>query len=164
MSAWLLGKPDIRLVAQADSLYGDGLWDLDDLCAMLHAENVASVNARYPEGERAVAYRMTYQPVARGDDPHTFKVLALVAIHCYQYQSCEHRGWADSEARRLTDDLERRLVAALPPDMRPRPDSFGGLDFTTIPGYDDAPWALFSGGTCGAQFVVMLPGLGLVAA
>jgi hypothetical protein len=47
----------------------------------------------------------------------------LNAVHCYEYQACEHPGWETSEAHAFCKALERRLISKLP-------------------GYNDGPWAI----------------------
>jgi hypothetical protein len=99
---------------------------LDDVGRMLLAECLTSVRYRYPDCSpeelpgpcptpRAGEYRHRYAariPTA---------VEALKLIDCYEYQSCEHPGWKDSEAKRFCDAARRNLVSLLP-------------------GYDTAPW------------------------
>ena len=84
---------------------------------MLVDENAASVNYRYDEDD---AYIYAYQ-----QPQHTTwtDVEILKALDCYQYQSCEHPAWRDSQAHAFCRALEGRLIQALP-------------------GYDDAPWAI----------------------
>lgn len=48
-------------------------------------------------------------------------IAVIKAVHCYQYQACEHDAWQDSLARALTDALAASLVYR-------------------IPGYSEAPW------------------------
>lgn len=48
-------------------------------------------------------------------------VEALKLINCYEYQSCEHPEWEDSEAYLFCESLKSSMIGMLP-------------------GYDDAPW------------------------
>lgn len=48
-------------------------------------------------------------------------VEALKALDCYEYQACEHPGWATSKAFDFIEALRSRLIG-------------------TLPGYDKAPW------------------------
>lgn len=47
----------------------------------------------------------------------------LKAISCLEYQSCEHPGWDESEAKAFCDALREQMINALP-------------------GYDDAAWGI----------------------
>lgn len=157
MSAFLVSDDHIRLIAQAQAVYGDSVEDLDELCTMLYRENVNSINARYPgrwndDGSFVEPYPIEYHPVFGGEDPANFKAIALKQIHCYQYQSCEHSAWRESEAKRLTDELEAAILATITkrlPRLRYcdgdcRVDHPAGYrycpDFFELPGYERAPW------------------------
>lgn len=59
-------------------------------------------------------------PLTRARCPEVVEALKL--IECLEYQSCEHDGWNDSEARRFCDALRGQLISALP-------------------GYADAEWS-----------------------
>jgi hypothetical protein len=50
-------------------------------------------------------------------------VVALKALTCYEYQSCEHPEWNASPVKRFCDELRSWLMQALP-------------------GYDAAPWEI----------------------
>ena len=50
-------------------------------------------------------------------------VAVLKAIDCYEYQSCEHPEWEESEAFAFCDSLRRSLIGSLP-------------------GYDQAAWSI----------------------
>ncbi|GHJ45862.1 hypothetical protein Cs7R123_32040 [Catellatospora sp. TT07R-123] len=85
--------------------------------AMLLATNRDSVNHRYDETEIEPPYLFTRVP---GDpDP----VVVLKAVDCYEYQSCEHPGWRDSQAREFCDALR-------------------ALAISRLPGYRRAPWLI----------------------
>lgn len=104
-----------------------------DLGQMLWNENILSVTHRYPDCKDAdgtVKYDRLpgvtnevylYQhPLAQGwgrIDP----VAVLKACSCYEYQSCEHKGWEDSDAHNVIESI--RSVA-----------------ISSLPGYEDAEW------------------------
>lgn len=92
-----------------------GRWHPSDLGQLLHNENVASVNYRYDESTTPDSYEFdaTVKPMTG--------IEALKAISCYEYQSCEHPGWADSRAKELCERLTSAIIGCLP-------------------GYDTAPW------------------------
>lgn len=115
------GNPTRR----ADYLAADMLGD------MLIMENLASIHARYVDticNSKAVPgpiehyWETPYTHDRRGNRRLTV-VEALKAIRCYEYQSCEHPGWKDSDAASFCDSMTRQLIACLP-------------------GYEDAPWEL----------------------
>lgn len=116
MSAYLVPRHHIdRLVAtitRRDGLHG---WHVgreftfcrdktpDEIGRILWLENVESLKARYPNDgsgqrpgcgetdEEVAAY--TYRESHALTPPEAVK-----AAHCLDYQSCEHDGWAESEA------------------------------------------------------------------
>lgn len=81
----------------------------DDIGQMLLDENAASVNYLYNRTDCVGAY--TYRPPQHTDwsSPEL-----LNALRGYQYQSCEHPGWAHSQAKAFCDALQQRLVYTLP--------------------------------------------------
>jgi len=139
MSAFFVSKDDIDLLVsairqfQAPVRMGDRFVTPDaadprELGQMLWSENVKSLRARYPdsnpeyEAERrdqdrdVAAYKFQEYPGV--------KPAAIAAIaDCYEYQTCEHAGWAQSDAYIAIASLRARLVRLLP-------------------GYDDAPWRI----------------------
>lgn len=142
MSAFLLGKVHIDALLTAalgngahdDALYwytkSDGgrrvtYETVDQLGAMLVAENVKSVRARYPNvGEDldgapgpidnafAVEAVNGEYHFARTQEFSTGVLLA--AITCYEYQSCEHDGWEGSDAEAFCDYLRKHLCRLVP--------------------------------------------------
>ena len=67
-----------------------------EIGAMLHRENVASVNHRYSESTvPAFVYDSTVESLK------VEPVQIIKAAHCLDYQSCEHDAWDKSEARQL---------------------------------------------------------------
>jgi hypothetical protein len=100
----------------------------DEVGFTLLVENVASVFHRYPnepryklpnpadrDDEGLLTYR--YREIPGVIDP----VTVLRSIACYEYQSCEHAGWATSQAHAFCSALREACVTALP-------------------GYDSQPW------------------------
>jgi hypothetical protein len=82
--------------------------------SLLWQENRVSVNRRYHDGDEIdVIYtfqRLWQEPVT-----------VLKLIDCYEYQSCEHPAWEESQAKRLCGQLRKQVISKLP-------------------GYDEAPW------------------------
>jgi hypothetical protein len=80
----------------------------DFVGTMLWAENRASVNHRYDEAEEVQWY--TFTPHKGPFDP----VQVLKSVRCYDYQSCEHPEWEQSEAKSFCDSLTITAIYALP--------------------------------------------------
>lgn len=83
---------------------------------MLWNENVASVSARYPDckdlpGPVGCDYQYGTHRV---HTPLLSPVAMLKAIDGYEYQSCEHDGWATSSAKAFVDVLRATAIRALP--------------------------------------------------
>ena len=85
--------------------------------AMLLAENALSVQHRYDSDEPEEPYLCT-----RFSRPLT-PVQVLKAIDCFEYQSCEHPEWKDSEAHAFCQALRGAMIDRLP-------------------GYDEADWEI----------------------
>ena len=90
---------------------------------MLREENLKSLEAyALPESRWLWEGHEDYEEVT----PFTWETCSNIiqiikAVHCYQYQSCEHRGWLGSGAKNFTDTLLHLAVGLLP-------------------GYDEAEW------------------------
>lgn len=147
MSAFVVGKPHIdamltaglRTAPHSDvglAWYHNGITqrldytNADEVGAMLIAENMKSVGARYPgdtvetmpgpiDKSSLVDYRFDELPGRAWINPVTM----LSALSCYEYQSCEHPEWPESEAHAFCDALRGRMIRLLP-------------------GYEDAPWEI----------------------
>jgi hypothetical protein len=95
-----------------------GYRDANQVGAMLHAENVKSVNYRYHEATRPGFTICEWAAF------HPFSLVQIIkAARCLAYQSCEHPGWPVSEAC--------RLLEAITAGTGERP-----------PGYDEAEWVI----------------------
>ena len=96
---------------------------------MLWAECVKSVQYRYPDCETLLdlpghvadaeaGYELDHLRVCWG---YIKPIEVISAARCYEYQSCEHPGWENSEAHAFIESLVRFAI-------------------TKLPGYKDAPW------------------------
>lgn len=74
--------------------------------AMLAAENRRSVDHRYDESELEDFYTFRHYD-------GTEAVQTLKAIACYEYQSCEHPEWEQSEAHAFCEALRHKAIAGL---------------------------------------------------
>lgn len=136
MSAWLVDCEHIDTMVTAALA-----WELavpekaDEIGRMLWGENLESIKYRYPGdhgGERPgpvdladadiLEYEFTLVP-GRADPG-----VVAVACECYEYQSCEHPGWAQSTARLWNAQLHTVAV-----EMRQHYNArFGPLDRDAI--------------------------------
>lgn len=99
--------------------------DIEVLASLLHRENVASFRARYQGRHESSIGPYTYKHA----DVLAVRVGAFSAVqiikaaHCFDYQACEHDGWADSFAckviKAIVDHATRQL-----------------------PGYNEAAWGI----------------------
>lgn len=119
MSAWIVGRAHIDVLVQGLCESETVTDDPDSVGRVLWRENLRSVAARYPgdgDGERPgpIDFRdgdvdtYTYRRPTKKIDREAL----LVALDCYEYQSCEHRGWASSTAQMWVDQLRQALLAA----------------------------------------------------
>ena len=103
----------------------------DELGQMLVMENVASVSYRYSEppttGNLPGPTDCYYLEPYTYQDPHRLFTPAEVfkAINCYDYQSCEHPTWQQSEAYAFCTALRQAAC-------------------THVEGYAEAPWGFSS--------------------
>lgn len=133
MSAFIVGKEHINAILTAGmSAYGDSIYwyhgekshtlsldNADEVGQMLLDENVKSVSARYPDD------KITDLPGKCDAEwliPFHFRIMeycpsplqALKYIGCLEYQSCEHDGWATSEAKTFCDYAKDYFIRRLP--------------------------------------------------
>lgn len=133
MSAYIVDKKHIQyLIAAMQSRricqsYGFSYWNGTDrvqvgagnleACAkvgtILWQENVKSVNARYREQTDLALYTITERDVIYSDWQEIQPVEVIKACHCLEYQSCEHSGWQQSEAKAIIDTLIKASCTAL---------------------------------------------------
>lgn len=114
MSAWVVSDDHIRLLVQADQLYGPILEPdtASDICSMLIRENVYRVNCRYGAGAEQ-SHAIVYRPVWREEDPLKFKYTVLKAISCYQYQCSEGHDPERSSMWQFCDRLRDLILSSL---------------------------------------------------
>lgn len=144
MSAFIVGKEHIDVLITAAvrqrhgglsyyypgpsgqlALYRVDYTNADEVGAMLLAENIKSVWARYPNEERDTLPGPIPTPEPEAYI-HRDKILPAVAVlkalACYEYQSCETGDeWRASRAHAFCDALRHAMIAMLP-------------------GYEDAAW------------------------
>lgn len=146
MSAYIVDRAHIRFLVEAASRVGAHTrsffsWyykgergelrpgDCDrasGLGALLWRENLASVSYRY-RGEQEESLPGPGNDGPRNGYTHALSINTikpidvLKALDCYEYQSCEHPEWNDSEAKAVCTALRHAAIS-------------------NLPGYDAAPW------------------------
>jgi len=115
----------------------------DAVGQMLLDENVKSVCYRYPDdsitslpGRTDAEYLMPFKAYPTVNRPTATDALSMIG--CYEYQSCEHPEWPESEAKAFCDALTHRAIRRLP-------------------GYEDAirDWMpKHDGGTCSRSLIL----------
>lgn len=93
----------------------------DEVGRGLMIENARSFSYRYPDEPVPMPSYHYTRPKGRIDPVQVFK-----AIHCLDYQSCEHPGWKSSKAFAFLQDLTTFTIYQLP-------------------GYDAAAWHIVGG-------------------
>lgn len=108
-----------RRIGHRHGLGDDGDVSPDQLGRMLTAQNIRSVEDRYPDtvanpqdrpGDIDQTWTIAYE-FARV--PQISIAEGLEALSCYEYQSCEDEGWADSEARNFCTALREHLCSVI---------------------------------------------------
>lgn len=123
MSAFVVSNAHIDVLVNAIAQYGVAGKDVGrtvyrDLGQVLWDENVRSVDYRYQECNTHDRYTLH---TTEGDlDP----LAVLKAIDCYEYQSCEHPEWADSDAQRWMTRLREAIYTIAPRYCEPVPSRF----------------------------------------
>lgn len=123
MSAWIVSKPHIDYLVMIATSIGDRGASIEQ------RNRIGQV--LWTENARSVAYRYSAAPSSEVEDyDHAFPgveafepVKGLKLIDCYEYQSCEHPEWSDSEAKRICAQLRSICIRRLA-------------------GYDAAPWGI----------------------
>lgn len=111
MSAYMCEDLHLAVLAEYAKMVGV-TDDAADLGAKLHAENVKSLQARYPGDEAPLPYEHDPRAALLARQlPH---IQIVKAADCYRYQSCEHDGWEKSYAAEVIDAVYRCAVSSLP--------------------------------------------------
>jgi len=112
MSAYIVEKEHIIYMVKAWQLdemkyssHGPSDIQLAEICTMLWQENVRSVNYRYSRRNKLSDYVVTGEEYASLQWDCIEWPQVMQSVSCYQYQSCEHKGWRKSKAYQWTEDL-----------------------------------------------------------
>lgn len=87
------------------------------LAKMLEAENAKSVEYRYPRNGKVALTRWKVDALQASNWNallHFDPIQIVKAVHCYQYQACEHPDWQTSVAKEITDWILDNAIRALP--------------------------------------------------
>lgn len=126
MSAWICSRTHIAAVAKAAVQLG----------VIQAAQAVENANALEVENFKSVDYRYREHNIREGEvtqaDIDHAPILSLhgtlKAVHCLNYQSCEHPGWMNSNAE--------HLLAAIEAIAKTR----GAVEGS--PAYESEPWGI----------------------
>lgn len=145
MSAWMVNKEHIDvLVSGAVAFKLVEPTDAEQTGKMMWAENLASINYRYPdtiddttnipgpcefEGIETVA-AYTFEPRSI-EDP----AFLLKQLHCYDYQSCEHHEWKQSNSFALVEQMIAKVEEITGKTAE---------DLSNTPAYNASAWGVDS--------------------
>ena len=126
MSAYIMNDDEINTIVSyflnPNNAYGEGAWlrlgesewnnlnrdNAPKVAAILKAENIRSVNAKYGENDNP-AYVFEY-------DRNAYKRPMgniIGALDCYEYQACETDDWHESLAHEIVQGLRKHLLKTL---------------------------------------------------
>lgn len=88
--------------------------DRDALGQLIVDENYASVNYRYDEADKPHRYKYREHRKVHVQNKGVVAVQGLKAIANIDYQSCEHPGWHNSQARNALIYMQGGLHNGLP--------------------------------------------------
>jgi hypothetical protein len=113
MSAYIVSDRHINVLASWAELHKVNLRGkpakADDVAALLYAANVESVNHWYKEGTETLYDGFVRQP------PGERTALEIARLcDSLEYQSCEHPGYAESEAAKLLSRIKYLAVTLIP--------------------------------------------------
>lgn len=142
MSAWIVSSGHIDVLVNALAQYGVVTPDLGAsgfraLGQKLWSENHTSVNYRYGEENRSPEY------VLRTTEANLDPIVVLKAVSCFDYQTCEHPGWPDSEVHGLTAALHDVILERHPDLAEQVSGPYGETHrYRTLPAWESAPWGI----------------------
>lgn len=120
MSAWIVDKEHIIYMVKAwelnESRYSSRTVpaeELAEICTMLYWENAKSVGYRYSKRYKREDYVITPEEYTACQWDCIEWPQVMKSISCYEYQSCEHKGWEKSKAKAWTAALYRTAGSIL---------------------------------------------------
>lgn len=121
MSAFLCSKVHVAALVRFQLSTPGNSVNAPAVAATLYAQNVRSVNHRYPQQPAALPETFTLAEIERAPALEPVEALKLAAS--LEYQSCETPDWEETTACDLLQNIRRAAIRALP-------------------GYDAAPWRI----------------------
>ncbi len=133
MSAFICSPEHIFTLANALSTQRFSKHDLKESAKILALANIESIKARYPRSsgneanfffpdikanEEYIKLCQAYQPA-----PTKTPVEIVKLAHCFEYQSCEYKGWETSQAKKLIESIISSAICQ-------------------VPGYEVAEWSI----------------------
>lgn len=116
MSCFLVSDDHISAICTfAGCMRGARLPQHKELFRLLKQANLLALGDRYGDEAEEAAGKIALVPVP--------VITVIKACHCLEYQCSDWSGWAESDAKKYLDWIERAAVNALP-------------------GYDEAPWGI----------------------
>lgn len=122
MSAWTVSKVHIDIMVWAlirqGGFYHRGQeidvneYTADEIGRMLWTENFKSVNYRYDERKRTPPYVYAAPRFAEFTEPG----FIAKQVACYEYQTCEHKGWPSSKAYSACSGIARYCMRQISDD------------------------------------------------
>lgn len=126
MSAYIMNDDEINTIVSyfldPNAAYGEGAWlrlgesewnnlnrdNAPKVAAILKAENIRSVNAKYGENDNP-AYVFEYDRTASKRPIGNI----IGALDCYEYQACEAEDWDKSLAHEIVQMLRKHLLKTI---------------------------------------------------
>jgi len=131
MSAWIVSEKHILTLAYfyeklvEETIREDQPIDMKALkktARILWSENVKSVNHRYNENNRTL---FSKNNLVLPDTNISMETLTK-QIHCWEYQTCEHKGYNKSKAWRMMCDLQVAILTYLMYKQDPHKKPYDG--------------------------------------
>lgn len=102
-------RGELEYAGEGESVYYRAS-HLKDIKQELRLENIASLNARYPNDAGLAGEGAPFKAIYR--DQATF-AQALGALACYEYQACESDSWGNSYAHLLCVAIRKAICSLI---------------------------------------------------
>jgi len=113
MSAWIVDKEHIIFMVKAWEqilIEKPSADELAEVCTMLYWENAKSVGYRYSKRYKREDYVITPEEYTACHWDCIEWPQVMKSISCYEYQSCEHKGWNKSKAKAWANESYRNAA------------------------------------------------------